>query len=50
MERKLLWKLLPVGEVLERELEMPLAEAWMAGGCADMGMVEMGVDVPEEDA
>lgn len=51
LERRLFWKLAPVGEVLERDLSTP--EALTAGRGAravEMGMVEVGVDLPDEDA
>lgn len=46
-ERKLFWKLLPVGEGLERDAEMPEGEMLSGGGALEMGMVDVGVDVPE---
>lgn len=52
-ERKLFWKLAPVGDVLERDADTPVGEALRAGGAVEMGMVEdvvvVGVDVPEDE-
>lgn len=53
LERKLFWKLalVVVGDVLDGGEEEETPEGLMAGrGAAEMGMVEVGVDVPDEDA